>query len=118
MHDSDALVEVGKLIVIARRITDTRQMRNLLDGLNTIAKGETVDIQRRGQPNEPSVMSVIEHRAPLKRIEIGATRGVDRRRASEITEAMSGVGPTERDRIWKLVVQASQDGLGAAENEA
>jgi hypothetical protein len=56
-------------------------------------------------------MSVVEHRAPLKRIEIGSAPA-DRRRQSEVTEAMSGVGPTERDRIWKLLVQSAQDGIG------
>lgn len=111
MHDSDALVEVGKLIVIARGIIGRRAMRSLIDGLNTIAKGETVDIWRQDQPREPSAMTVIEHRPVLKRIDIGQRGEVDRRR--DITEALSGISPTERDRIWKHVVQASHDGLGA-----
>jgi hypothetical protein len=56
------------------------------------------------------------HRPVLRRIEIGSGPA-DRRRPSEITEALSGVGPTERDRIWKLVVQASQDGICASATE-
>jgi hypothetical protein len=58
-------------------------------------------------------MNVAEHRAPYRRIEIGSSRGADRRR--DITEALSGVGPTERDRIWNLVVQAARDGIGAVQ---
>lgn len=52
-------------------------------------------------------MNIAEHRPPLRRIEIGAPI-MDRRREADITEALSGVGPTERDRIWKLVVQVAQ----------
>jgi hypothetical protein len=48
----------------------------------------------------------VSNDGPYKRIEIGATRDVDRRR--DITEAMSGVGPTERDRIWRLVEQTAR----------
>jgi hypothetical protein len=55
--------------------------------------------------------AIAVHRAPYRRIEIGSAVGVDKR--LDITEALSGVGPTERDRIWKLVEQASQGGIGA-----
>jgi hypothetical protein len=58
----------------------------------------------------PRNAEAVSHDTPYKRIEIGSSRGADKRR--EITEAMSGVGPTERDRIWKLLVQAAQDGIG------
>lgn len=60
-------------------------------------------------------MSIFDHRGPLKRIEIGQRGEVDRRR--DITEALSGVSPVERDRIWRLVVQAAQDGIGATAPE-
>lgn len=51
-------------------------------------------------------MSVVEHRPVLRRIEIGSRIDVDKRR--DVTEAMSGVGPAERDRIWRLVEQAAR----------
>lgn len=53
-----------------------------------------------------SEIRVVEHRPPMRRIEIGSsvppTRG-------EVTEAVSGVGPTERDRVWRLVEHGARD---------
>ncbi|MCK1541430.1 hypothetical protein IVB12_05415 [Bradyrhizobium sp. 179] len=57
---------------------------------------------------------MIEHRPVRRRIEIGSRVQVTR---GDVTEALSGISPVERDRIWKLVVQASQDGIGAAHVE-
>jgi hypothetical protein len=46
----------------------------------------------------------VSHETPYKRIEIGSSTEVDRRH--DIVEALSGVGPTERDRIWRMIEQA------------
>jgi hypothetical protein len=53
-------------------------------------------------------MNVAEHRTPLKRIEIGSPIMPRRRPYDVVIEAMSGVGPTERDRIWGLVEQTAR----------
>lgn len=60
-------------------------------------------------------MNVIQHRSPLPRIEIGQRIDADKRR--EISEALSGISPTERDRIWKLVVQVSEGCGGCVASE-
>lgn len=52
----------------------------------------------------PRNAEAVSHDTPYKRIEIGSSRGADKRR--DIIEAMSGVGPTERDRIWRTIEQA------------
>lgn len=53
-------------------------------------------------------MNISEHRTPLKRIEIGSQIMPRRLSTDVITEAMSGVGPTERDRIWWLIEQTAR----------
>lgn len=49
---------------------------------------------------------ISDHRPPLKRIEIGQRVDVDKRKA--VTEALSGISPAERDRIWRTVEQAAR----------
>jgi hypothetical protein len=63
-------------------------------------------------------MNVSEHRTPLKRIEIGSPIMPRRRSTDIITEAMSGVGPTERDRIWGLVEQTARGVNRPAQEES
>jgi hypothetical protein len=60
-------------------------------------------------------MNVAEHRPVLRRIEIGQRAEVDKRR--DITEALSGISPTERDRIWRLVEQTAR-GVNAPDEPA
>jgi hypothetical protein len=62
-------------------------------------------------------MNVSEHRTPLKRIEIGSPIMPRRRPYDVVIEAMSGVGPTERDRIWRLVEQTAR-GVNSPVTEA
>lgn len=49
---------------------------------------------------------ISDHRPPLKRIEIGQRVDVDKRK--DVTEALSGISPTERDRIWRIVEQVAR----------
>lgn len=61
-------------------------------------------------------MDVVEHRTPLPRIEIGQRVNVDKRR--DITEAVSGISPVERDRIWRLIEQTARGINPPADHDA
>lgn len=57
---------------------------------------------------------IFDHR-PIRRVEIGQRFEVDRRK--EITEALSGISPAERDRIWRTVEQVGRGVSAPADHD-